>query len=393
MNDTNRLTSINNSNSVEYTFNKPIASSDLNEVQSIISSKISSLNGIAGTGVQIGWLRLDNKSIRITSIYINHPTLNFQTTISNVAIDVISKATKNDSSPYQLHVYYRLREVDSKSKIYKNGIRSSGVSTISPTDEEITNNILDPKLNEEISTRVVVELTFVLNPLSVLDNTPTTTEDGNWTELSIKNPYGASEFLIPLDYPQPPDSGFFGFIDTTGPKLINYCAISNKDLFPIGVTTAPEYGFVISTRTLYVKPTGGRTWTRFSTLIPALSSIGTPIRINNFRDGTSMYGENCTDKSGYIIFDDSTCVGGTYRIILDGSGNDDSSVLIYPEYVVKEDGSVQLIDHPLIGPTFFSEDTKSGSMKDDPDGNYLLTMTMDNEIYFRDIISDISKKV
>lgn len=391
MNEHNRFTSVNNTNKVEYAYNHPIASSDLNEVQSIFTSKLSSLNGLNNTGLQLKWSKVDNQTIRISDLFINslyssNISSNFQTSVTDVAIDIKS-LTVSSTNKYTLSIYYRLREVNSTSKIYKNGIRSSGletssIKTVSPADQDTPNNIFDSELNEEVSTRVIVELTFVLNPIDKIVTVPTNVTDGAWTKLNVKTSLDTNSMDLNVDLNQ--NAGFLGYKDITGPKLFDYCAMSDQSLIPTNSIPYDQYALILSTKTVLKKSANSRVWSAIS-LTPSLFNVGSFIRISEFLDGTSIYDENCIGQAGYIIFDDTL----NYRILLDYGSDTGSDVLIYPEYIVtkNQDGteSVELVNHPIIGPTFFSEDPVSGAIYDDPDGKLLLCTTIDNEIYFRNI--------
>lgn len=392
MNDTNRLTSVNNTNKVEYAYNKPIASSDLNEVQSIITSKIASLNGLPETGFRLKWQKVTWHSIRITELYINDPSNKFQISIPTLNVDVDHINPDPSTFYHHLHVYYRLREVDSNSILYKNGIRSPKIPTICTVhpadgdpDVQITNNIFDPNLPEEVSTRVIVELTFVLSAYGG-NPKPENTEDGQWTEIIITDQVGnIQKFLVDLT---DQEVGYFGYMDSICPKLIDYCVNSNTNLLPTNVIKYDQYALVLNSKSLLKKSANSRVWNKIIPL-PALFNIGSFVRIDKFLDGTSIYDENCLDRAGYIIFDSLTST----RIVLDSGGDSDGNAIIYPEYIITKnpDGteSVELVNHPISAPTFFSIDEVSSAMYDDPDGDYLLCTTINNEIYFRNIFEKV----
>lgn len=401
MNDTNRLTSINNTNKVEYTYNHPIASSDLNETQLIISSKIASLNGLAGTGVQLHWSRVDKQTIRITDLFVNFKSNdaneNFQVSLPSLNIDVKSTFYNSNLSDksFILKMYYRLREVNSKSILYKNGIRDAfrTVRNITPSDKDsssqITNNIFDPNLQEEVSTRIVIELTFILEQMytSSLDQQEPNTvlTDAPWIRFyPMSTIDSAARTAADIDL-ENQSEGFIGFKDYTGPKVYDFAVISNVNLLPTNKIAYDQYALVLNSRQLLKKPANSTLW-YVQKSIPSLFNSGSFVRINKFLDGTSIYDENCVDQAGYVVFDTSM----DYRIMLDyGTNGADSDSIVYTEYVVTKnsDGSesVKSVKHPILAPTFFSEDPVSSAMYNDPDGNYLLSATFDNEIYFRDL--------
>lgn len=387
MNDTNRINSEGNVNKIEYTYNKPISSSDLNEVQSNITTKISSLNGLVGTGVQMNWSKSADDKITITKLFINSlyvPGLSspFQYVMKNYQVSVQAVTAASDLK-YKFSIYYRLREVDSNSKIYNRGIRSSGLTvgsnpTVVLSDSEIANQIFDPQLQEEVSTRIVVELTFVLG-----NGTPTNNTDGTWTLLTTVAETGdyiedPNDYILDLHQ----NNGFYGFRNLDGPMILDFCVMSNKNLIPANSIKFDQYALVLDTKQLLRKKANSTIWNVINP-IPSLFNIGNFVRVNEFLDGVSIYDENCADQAGYIVFDSLT----ENRILLDHSGGE-SAGIIYPEYEVdSEHKTSKVILHPIVTPTFFSQDPVSTAMHEDPDGNYLICATIDGEVYFRDIIS------
>lgn len=414
MNDTDRIASLRNTKKVEYLYNKPIASSDLNEVQSVVTSNmINTMNNITNTSVKLKWVGTgpnNNRAIMITQLSINkgetigNGTDNediFQFTMPTSGISVYSPRISNDLH-YKLAIWYRFREVNSKSELYKNGIRSSGITwgnnvpCVTPSDEIIPNNILgvESELREEVSTRIIIELTFTLYPANeqIQLNMPTTgqgsLDDPYWNQLIIRDlRYSARE--ISTDIYLNGVSGFIGFEDITGPKVFDYCISSSKNLSLLPTNAIPydQYALALDTHTLRKKPANSKTWS-FENPMPTMFTINSFIRINEFLDGSSIHDENCAGQAGYVIFDSIS----KYRILLDYGSDSDSTGIIYPEYVTikNTDGteSVQLVNHPIIAPTFFSTD-KSGAIYNDPDGDLLLCTTIDNDIYFRNIFTKV----
>lgn len=400
MNKYNRLTSISNTNKVEYTYNCPIASSDLNEVQVINSSKFSSMNSIDDAGLRLMWLKNGTQAIMISDLFYNSPyssdvNQNLQISLTNCQIRLTSP-TLSSNLQYTIGIYYRLREVDSNSKLYKNGIRSSGITVngidavsvvvsgqyVSAETEEIPNNIFDQQLSEEVSTRVIVELTFTLYPINSEPLIPTNTVDGAWTKLRGYYSGRAVQYFTPLSFDIDLNQyiGFLGYQNLTGPRLLNYCIMSDINLLPTNRSNSVEHALIVSSRLLMTKA-GTSSWR--SSPLPLFYNSGSFVRILKFIDGVSVDGEDCTGRSGYVLFDSPI----NYRIFVDPevepSPDSDSGTLTYPEYITS-DGVTSVVEHSIIGPTFFSQDS-SGAMADDPDGKFLLCTTIDKEIYFRNI--------
>lgn len=387
MNNTNRVTSINNSDRVEYSYNVPIASSDLNEIQSIISNKFLPLKGFIGTGVQLKWQRKSNNSITIPSFFLNYTTndnKSIQVAVPSCDISVGS-VTNSPSNRYQLDLFYRYREINSQSQIYKNGIRSSGYLTVSgptvfPSDLIIPNNIFDPLLQEEVSTRVVIEFTFVLQPVGS-SLIPTNTTDGAWTKVVIRN-LNSTQIspILNLNLSE----GYIGFVDNINSKVFDYAIISNTNLLPSNSVEYDQYALVLSSKGILRKVANSSTWSLISSS-PSLFNINSYVIVNEFLEGTSADNRNCVGCSGYVIFDQYD----QNRIILNNACSISDTVIIYPEYEITTDENDNkystLINHSIIAPTFFSEDPASSTMYDDPDGDYLLCTTIDNQIYFRNI--------
>lgn len=162
--------------SVGYEFNKPISSSDLNESQTILLSNIIKyLEGVIAPGtvkMTIDKYSGDYKGINITGIrfcvvdnnsevyygYIN-PSLN------------IEFPNAKSGNQYNLYAYWRSIEITPDTIFYTNGIRTNDQQS-SIVETTATNNVKDSNLDEEVSNRKGLELTFV----SVLSNESTTVE-------------------------------------------------------------------------------------------------------------------------------------------------------------------------------------------------------------------------
>lgn len=122
--------------------------------------------------------------------------------------------------------------------------------------------------------------------------------------------------------------------------------------------------------------------------LPFISSIPKISKIDYYTDlpSSAMVGEI------YIVKDSD----GLYRWngeSWERIASIDSSAIIYPERVTitSDDGTetVKLVYHPLIGPTFFSVDSQSGSMVNDPDSKIMLCTTLDGEVYFKNMNESI----
>jgi hypothetical protein len=162
MNFHNRIPSPGNTVSVDFEYEKPVSSSDLNEIQSIQSSE----DKIDIRGKYT--MRSDNGFImhaEITDIVI--PSYNGVRYNINIHLTtpwiVESVADDSDTAFHKyLYCYVRTRQVDSNSTLYKNGLRSPVLINGSSVEETLPNIIMDPLLAEEISARTISEIAFTL---------------------------------------------------------------------------------------------------------------------------------------------------------------------------------------------------------------------------------------
>ena len=187
MNFHNRIPSPGNTVSVDFEYEKPISSSDLNEIQSIQPSedKID----IRGTYT----MKYENGFIMrafITDIVIpsyNGVKYNINIHLTNPWV-VESVADDSDTAFHKsLCCYIRTRQVDSNSTLYKNGLRSPVITAESSIEETLPNIIMDPLLAEEVSARTISEIAFTLGERS----------DFPWTD-AVK--IDVSQYYMELSY-------------------------------------------------------------------------------------------------------------------------------------------------------------------------------------------------
>lgn len=161
---------------VGYEYEKPLASSDLNEAETIITNNVAALfhdNNYRATF----YVRPD--SIRCTKKYISDGVYEFEFTpaFSYKILDRSTgkyyigrmdgsygsyKVSNSDISTNSVHlfVYWRFVQVGPYDRVYYHGCRENEFVTY---NEVITsNNIIDPELGEELSVRDSIEFTFVL---------------------------------------------------------------------------------------------------------------------------------------------------------------------------------------------------------------------------------------
>lgn len=153
--------------SVGFEFNKPVASADLNESQSLIINNI--LEFMSG--------KIDPSTLKLTINEFTDSATGITVTGARFCvIDANSNAyfgyiapntvltypgTPAVGSEYDIYAYWRAVELTPASTVYLNGIRANA-SQPSIVETTTTNNILDTNLNEEVSNRKGLELTFVV---------------------------------------------------------------------------------------------------------------------------------------------------------------------------------------------------------------------------------------
>jgi len=156
-------------NKLSFIYNKPVSSSDLNEMQDIMTENIVRFN--IGT--------LDDSTLKMT-------ITNAEGSANGISINQLKYICKdenglyfiggiddqillrwNSSRPSQVTTFYvygywRSVVLDSESSIYKNGIRANAYQA-GLTEQTVDNNIFDNLLDEEVSVRQGLELTFFLS--------------------------------------------------------------------------------------------------------------------------------------------------------------------------------------------------------------------------------------
>lgn len=154
--------------SVGYEYNKPVASADLNEAQSVIINSISGfLNGKlnaneARIGIE-GFTDNNGTGIIVTNIKYAVCNSNNVVFLGSINPSMILKypGSPQVGSSYDIYAYWRTLDLDPSSTVYTNGIRTNSSQT-SIVESTTPNNILDVNLNEEVSVRKSIEFTFVV---------------------------------------------------------------------------------------------------------------------------------------------------------------------------------------------------------------------------------------
>lgn len=167
--------------SVGFEFNKPIASADLNEAQSILLNNIIKyLNGNLSAGTAkftIGEFSDNDSGITITGIKycVTDYNSNVYYGYLNPSMNISYPNGLTSGKVYRLFGYWRAIEINPSTTVYVNGIRTNE-NQPSIAETTATNNILDPDLNEEVSNRKGLELTFIATANS------TAPELSGWSE-------------------------------------------------------------------------------------------------------------------------------------------------------------------------------------------------------------------
>lgn len=159
--------------SVGFEYNKAVASSDLNELQSISSDNI--IEYLDGD--------IPNNTLRVVidDLVDNKPGITvkgFKYLVSDIngvkyyghisapdGIVLSYPGTPASGSEYNIYAYYRTLDADGSDTVYVNGIRTNS-SQASISEVVTTNNIADPILGD-ISIRKSLEFTFVVSTSAV----------------------------------------------------------------------------------------------------------------------------------------------------------------------------------------------------------------------------------
>lgn len=311
MNGTDRLVSPANTSKLEFTYNKPIASSDLNESQVVKVYNAAVQSYLNGPQAQIYWtvgstansVKINAFSISIvnisstgeikTLIFTGNPNL-----IPEIEVPCTSVSS---NSKYKLNMFIRTREVNSESQLYANGIRTNNICTIANGDTPIENVVKDPYLEEEVSTRVVYEYTFTLTPISAAIATPVASDGIAWTPITtyLEN-QGSSlpyEFTVDLSY----EAGVIGCINNTGTMVVDYALAIGSTVadLPSVQSGTTAYAYDLNTSDLYY--TVENSWIKIDNLASQLFRLNSFIRVNSFVDVNGAINH----RSGYIYWNNA----------------------------------------------------------------------------------------
>lgn len=149
---------------INYTYNKPVSSSDLNESQAIaLENVIKYLVGdIPASTLDISVASFSGSTTGLTIKsfkYLCRDDSNhyfYGSVTQDIFLGLNGAVSGNN---YELYTYFRSLELDKDSTTYLNGIRSNEYQS-GLTETTTPNNIFDDLLNEQVSTRVGLELTF-----------------------------------------------------------------------------------------------------------------------------------------------------------------------------------------------------------------------------------------
>lgn len=149
---------------INYTYNKPVSSSDLNESQAIaLENVIKYLVGdIPASTLDISVASFSGSTTGLTIKsfkYLCRDDSNhyfYGSVTQDIFLGLNGAVSGNN---YELYAYFRSLELDKDSTTYLNGIRSNEYQS-GLTESTTPNNIFDDLLNEQVSTRVGLELTF-----------------------------------------------------------------------------------------------------------------------------------------------------------------------------------------------------------------------------------------
>lgn len=149
---------------INYTYNKPVSSSDLNESQAIaLENVIKYLVGdIPASTLDISVASFSGSTTGLTIKsfkYLCRDDSNhyfYGSVTQDIFLGLNGAVSGNN---YELYAYFRSLELDKDSTTYLNGIRSNEYQS-GLTETTTPNNIFDDLLNEQVSTRVGLELTF-----------------------------------------------------------------------------------------------------------------------------------------------------------------------------------------------------------------------------------------
>lgn len=377
MNSTNRIPSPGNTVRIDYLYNQPVASSDFNEVQ------ISNALGITKS-CNIKWEMKGQDQIRITASDVDYLSVSSSDAndvvafrshfIPNSNLIVKCKST-SDNYQYALNVYCRQVELNSESTIYLNGVRqveNSASSIISGADVALPQNtIKDPYLDEELSTRIVTEITYVLVPLP---QSVQITLD-SWTLVPIKN-----NIIDLFNYRN-------GIVTTDSVESLTFdYAIKNENsltLLPTDVELINRTALSFHDYSVWVKLANESQWQTTGEFLNAPVD-SQRIIIGRFIGAgiTSIEGYDCQNRSGVIItkFDQIAKGSSLY------SRAHSDVYLLY-------DGGIAYKDQIYYAPAFFSKTSDGDFVSDPENGNYLLSATPDLTLYFREVGGQITSSV
>ena len=152
--------------SIGFEFNKPIASSDLNVEQSILLNNIIKfMNGkLTNSSLKMTVDEYTDSKPNITITGLKYCVVDASGNVyyGHIEPSIVIKypGTPASGSIYKLYAYWRAVELTPSSTVYAYGVRTNA-SQSSIVETTTTNNILDDNLNEEVSNRKGLEITFV----------------------------------------------------------------------------------------------------------------------------------------------------------------------------------------------------------------------------------------
>lgn len=206
MNNSNQLPSINNTTKLEFEYQRPILSSDLNEVQVIEASNSLASNRLTKDPIQFKYNIQRNNDDSTYSLILSDFAFDY---VNPENGDVVRGSINRELSArisvenfvqfenVEICLWYRKREVNRNSKLYQDGFRttpnlSDGVLLDSDsviTEIEIENTI-DAALGQIdnsslLSSRIITEYTITLKaPASIAIAPEDPDGEGSWKQLT-----------------------------------------------------------------------------------------------------------------------------------------------------------------------------------------------------------------
>ena len=203
MNNSNQLPSINNTTKLEYNYQRPVLSSDLNEVQTVEASNTLASNRLTKDPIQfkytISYVSSNIFEIKLSDFSFDYVDYNTKDEVRgrigreftfNLDVSVINPSNDN----IELCIWYRKREVDKNSKLYQDGFRTTedlslGASTSTILEELAIENKIDAGLGSIeypniLSSRIITEYTFTVKATDTAAIAPSDSDrEGDWIQL------------------------------------------------------------------------------------------------------------------------------------------------------------------------------------------------------------------